>query len=466
MALIPTFDSFGTFISQLNSKNNTKFSFTVDGSSLDNAIQKVATATSFDSSSSIRHHLLVVDDGSVSVVGFTNEVFSEIRVQAATSIQGSGYVSINSAVLQGLVKNRNELTFSYDAKSTKNLLNFKSVKGVYKGELAVLSLEDHLLPLVNDKIDSFEIKTPIRKEIFSAMVDGVKNTTIKNIYNTSQAILTYVVFSVKTNKLKVFSYDGWHLAMYTTPIQAQNEDKPFALSFSTSLFDMLDKVSQGGYGNIGADSGSGKTAKTSKSKSVAATQPIEDYFGFGLVHNSLTLSGAGFRVLVPYVQANKKDFDSPTTVLNSLPSPQSASFSFNERLITSATNLYSLMTVKGLQYTLDVKEAGAYMSIKTSNGDASDKIPSKNLFLKDNKPLSISFDPDIFKDLVKHLAKVDLVKNTASLNVFDTCYRIDYSSIDDKFEATEVEESEDEQKPTTPKARQYTLTLLGSIFNE
>jgi hypothetical protein len=429
--------SFGEFISGLAAVDSQTFSFVVDGSVLDSAIKRVVDATDHDSAAPIKYHLLVIKDLALHVVGFTSDVMAEVRVDSVTKITGEGYASINPAVLQGLIKQRKDLTFSVKG---KNMLGFKAKKGVYSGEISMFSLDDTVLTLLNDKVASFEAKVPIKRDVFSAIRDGVKRTSLKNVYNTNQAILSYVSFSAKHNQLTVFGYDNWHLSLFkssltaasvTNDLDSEEDVKPakpakvakggkavatvppplpsplksFRFSFSPSLFDTVDRFT---------------TASS-----------VGSYLALGLVNNSLTVISDGFRLLVPYVQSDPKEFSAPDMLLTKLGSESMVSFQFNDRLLISANNLYSLMTVKGAQYTLSYNSSAVYLSVKTSNGDARDKVPVNMLSapaLADDgtDPLyEIRFDPDVFLNLVKPLSKHDFGTLPPTLSVFGTCYRID-----------------------------------------
>lgn len=426
-----------SFSSELSQESGGSFSFIVDGSLLDSVLQKVSTAIALDSTSSIKETLVLVQNKSLFVIGFTPDVMVEFCIDSARDIKGEGFVGFNLSVLQGLIKKRKELCFTYGTKKDKNVIVFKATKGVYSGEISVSNIDETVLPLLNDKISAFEVKSSIRKSVFSSIVDGLKKTALKNVYNTSQAILSFVDFDGSTGQLDVFSYDQWHMASYRTTVHLKNDDADsFKLSFVPGLFDTFEKLLD-------------KTAQPLKSKDEAIKA---SELGFGFVNNSLTLVSDSFRVMVPHLQSEDKDFSAPMKLISSLTDP-SASFLFGERFLDSIVNLGSLLTVKGSQYELVVDgEKGIYLSVKTSNGIAKDKIPVKNLVMNQDQPIMIRFDPDLLKDLVKPLYKADANQHLFTLSTYDSCYRIDYAP-----KETNSDGGEDVK---------YELILICSVYSE
>jgi hypothetical protein len=392
--------SFGSFASSLSLSDRKAFSFVIDGGYLDTVLQKVVAALAQDSASSIKETILLVQDGSVYAIGFTLDIMAEFHLDVATSIKGSGFVGINVSVLQGIIRKRKDLTFTYASKD-KNVL---TLKGVYSGEINVTDVDETVLPLLNDKIEAFEVKSSIKKSVFRAIVDGVKKTSLKNVYNSSQTVLSFVTFNGSTGQLDVFSYDKWHLSSYRTFIP-KTETENFSLSFVPTLFDTFEKLI------------THQAAKTSSDDPMTSSD-----LGLGMVNNSLILVGNGFRVIVPHLQSEKKDFDAPRQFIGKL-GDSSSSFIFNHRLLDSIVNLGSLLTVKGSQYQLTVNN-GVVLSVKTSNGIAKDKIPVKNLVGGETEN-TIRFDPDLLRDLVKPLYKQDAANTKMVFSLYDSCYRID-----------------------------------------
>jgi hypothetical protein len=419
--------SFGSFASELSSSDKKSFSFVVDGEYLDTVLQKTVVALAQDSASSIKETILLVQGGQLFVVGFTPDVMVEFYLDIATQVKGSGFVGINVPVLQGLIRKRKDLTFTYGSKD-KNVITFKALKGVYSGELNVTDLDDTVLPLLNDKIAAFEVKSSIKKSIFRAIVDGVKKTSLKNVYNASQTILSFVVFDGGSGQLDVFSYDQWHLSTYRTHV-LKTETDSFSLSFVPTLFDTFEKLI------------SHKTQAKTPGDPIASGD-----LGLGMVKNSLILVGDGFRVMVPHLQSEPKDFDAPRQFLSKL-TDHTASFVFNQRLLDSIVNLGSLLTVKGSQYQLTINTNGVYLSVKTSNGVAKDKIPIKNLVVEGDAETTIRFDPDLLKDLVKPLYKQDMTSSKMTFSTYDSCYRIDSVVLDGEVV-------------------KYELVMLCSVYSE
>lgn len=454
--------------------DNTQFSFVSDGTDLDSALQRVMTATTYDSGSSLKHHIIAVMNSRVSVIGFTSNVFVEVLLSTATQVTGSGYVSVTGTVLQGLIKNRKELVFSYDASSNKGLIKFKSVKGVYNGDLTVIPLEDYFLPSLNDKISSFTLNSIIRKDLFDAIIEGVKITSIKYIYFNSQPVLTFVVYSQKTNTLRVYSYDGWHMAVYRTVFSPlsdesgeESKSSSFSLSFKSTMFDMIQKVIGSADLVIHEESENvKKKAKVKTSGNLMDMMKNEVVYRFGVINNSISLSGGDFRILAPYTQSKKIEFESPSILLKKMKEEQeSASFEFNNKLLDSASNLYSLMTVKGLQYNLTAKkDKGVYLSIKTNNGDATDKITVKNLVVNADSSVTINFDPEVFKDITRCLSKVDLENASPVFSFYSSCYKISCNS--QQVNADDAGDEDTRKKTKKPtKNHPFSLTVVGSVYS-
>lgn len=395
-------------------ESNSSFSFVVKGSALESNLAQSMSAASCDSTTTLRYFVIAVYDKLLFLISITNETYCEMVVTEATHVTGSGYVCILPDILKGLVKKRAELKFEYKGSQEKNTLTFRSKGSSYKADIPVIDLDKHIKLLIQDKIKCFETESneqnTLSKSLYTNMIRGVKLTSIKNIYNTNTAIRTFARLDEK-QRLLVYSYDSWHMVMHVSKdtVDSEANTQPFSVSFAPSVFDVIDKTI-------------GKSNKTDSNIDMCLS---ESY---------LALSSATSRAVFPYAQASETDFIAPIRLMKSL-KHSLLSFDFGENLVSSVDSLSSLFTSKEVKCNLEYisSETKVVLSIKTGQGDAYENIAVTNIQIDErldtleNQTLQVSFDPGMFRDLIRNVSKY-LGTNTPSvlgtMSIYDSCFYI------------------------------------------
>lgn len=344
-------------------KKSGKFNFTISASLFKDYLSKVLLVSNTDTSStSSKYHIILAKKGKLYVLSYTQDTFAVVQVEEDIPVEGDGYMVIVPSILTGLIKNREEMTFTYD----NVRLTFKSTKNSrYAGEINTQHLTDDIIDLINQLLKPDEVTFVINSEILSSLRNGIKMTSIKNVYSGNSELYSYVEY--KNKKITVSSVDNWHLSYYSSTLKKSTNDFSFAIL--PSIFDLIDKF----------------VTKDTK---------------FVFASNKFRVEDNNFILNFPPIQSKEEEFNIVANYIKELPKA-TVSFEFNDSLSTTVNNLYSLLTTKGLTFDLKIKDSSATLAIKTQQGDARDKLQIKNLKAKEN--LSVGFDPDIFLDLLKNV---------------------------------------------------------------
>lgn len=336
---------------QIENKN-TKFQFVCDSKALDGSIVKAISALAISKDSN-RVHFIAAYDGNLNVIAFTGDTYCCTKVECK-SVSGVGLIGFDPDLLQGVIKNRGEMKFIFNG----NYLTFSVTKGKYSGQVVTLPFEEEIVKLINDKHKGNKAIS-LSDEVLDLIREGITLTSIKDVFNTNELILSYV--TIKNNKLKVIGFDNHHFSMYEASVKAND----FRCALLPSYIQVLDKF------------------KSSKIK-VSISQEF------------ILLESADLLVEFPALQTDDKNYTLVTDFLKDLPKPTIVCNVNSSRLSNVIDNMYSLYLANSF-INLQCDKTKLSVSFDTSRGKCSEDL---KIDYVEGKAISISVDPKLLKDIL------------------------------------------------------------------
>jgi hypothetical protein len=349
---------------KINSLHKT-FSFSVSGKDLVSLLMKVMDVTGYSSKSDTgRHHLLVSTGQDLFVVGYSDETHGILKVPH-TSIKGKGsFILSDPEVFVKLLKSRPEIEFSYQGA----LLEYRSVKGKFTGDLNTVKITDEHVARVNTMFGGLDTGSSLSPELMLRIREGVKYTRLVDTYQGT-VILSFI--QLEGNSLTVSTSDELHLAHYTAKLKSRSA--PFRLAIPALLFSTVDKFTG------------------------------QEDANFSMTSKGFVVYGDDYLVGFPPLQADQSKFQQVPTYMSMLDKPV-CTFTTNVDLIDIQKSLSSLAQ-KGSRYLMSISKRGLVeLSLKTDSGSGSDSIRVNKVKLTKSK-IEVRIDPIIFADLLELSAK-------------------------------------------------------------
>jgi hypothetical protein len=342
-------------------KTGSDFGFLCDSSKLSKAITKALTVSSFSNSADgDKHHMLISSDGNLYVVGYSSETFILLQVDGVET-DGNGALDFVPTILQGLIKNRNELSFKF----SNGRLEFKAVKGKYSGSINTNSVDEDQLPHLKRMM---QVKSKSGGSISGTMIEeirkGVKCADLKDYYNDEQILCA---IRVKDGQLDVSSHDNFHMSYYKSEVEASDN---FSLAVPVVTFKLIDKF---------------------------ISDEKEDA-DFHLDNKQFKIVGKSYMITLPPVQVEDDYFDRVPGYIKTLKNPL-VEMKFNADAIRTVDNMFTISD-EDTRLSLTINESGKVgISLATDNGKISDAFVSKGVKIDGEKEVAFMIDPRIFSDL-------------------------------------------------------------------
>ncbi len=343
-----------------------EFKFSINGKELDSILSKINAAII----SKEKHFFISGFNNKLHVVGISPSDGYAVYVNLKADTTGTGNFGIALESLSGIAKNRGQLDFDFDGAN----LSFKLHKGFYKGKIPTLPVSVDTITYVNDIFGSKFSGVDLKEDIVDLIKEGLSVTKVKDIY-TNVDLISYI--QLKNKKLSVSCVDNHHFGLFTSEVKTKNE---LRLAILSTYFQVIENISTG-------------------SKS------------YCLTNNQLRVKNNEFYIVLPATQSEVESYSLASNFIKNLgKSNYSAKLDYDKlsKVLENLSSIYKVNT----RLELNCSEDTLQVSIKTSESQATDKIP-----VKGNKQLSgTKVDPILFKDifvLAKAIEKIsmDIITN-------------------------------------------------------
>ena len=334
------------------------FSFTANCKNLEATLKKVVAVMSTTTSPS---YFLASDKKRVYVVGISGDTFVRIALHEVKA-DVDGAFGFKQEDLVGLIKNRNDLVFSFNGQ----VCEFKQVKGSYKGNIVVN-------PITSDQSSSCDAflsgkakaDVVMPADLLSLVKSGLAATNIKDVYQNT-TLLSYITLDKKGN-LEVSSFDSQHFGLFQ--LGSGIKGLEFKAAVPASHFSLIDQIAAG---------------QDSK---------------FTVSGGSLRVEGKGFTIVLPSTQADDAAYTMVASFVTSLDKPSHTCNLDLSQLTTITDNLCTLYNAN-TSFVFAAKESSSNLSVSftTPSGTASDMM--KVTTAKTAKAFKASVDPRLFKDVL------------------------------------------------------------------
>ena len=343
----------------------TKFKFVVESKELDTAISKVVAVVTGQGNTSVKGFLLVAQTEKLFVVGYSADTYIVIVLRSGVP-EGVGSFSFNHQTLQGLIKNRGEMEFSYLGQD----IAFKSTKGKYEGSVHSEQFTEEQASVINAELSRGKNdvhNAVLPKNVLASLKEGVNLTAVKDVF-TSEALLSYLTLSEK-GFLNVSSFDKHHFGLYTSKVESKGLS--FKVALPSSHFNMIERM--------------------------AEAEDVKFY----VRAESLKVVGDNFSMILPSTQTDEKNY---TLIKGYLKELEASTFGCTikiEALANIVANLFTLHTAKANAiFDLSHKSGGTSLGIKfsTATGSAGDAIKATDV--NSSASMAAQIDPRILKDII------------------------------------------------------------------
>jgi DNA polymerase III sliding clamp (beta) subunit (PCNA family) len=370
----------------------TGFTFNITGKELDSAISRVAAVIA-SSGSNVKNFILLGIKGKVVLLAFNPDTFVYVVLDGGSS-DGSGSFGFTSTTMQGVIKGRADLDFTF----TGSECEFKLSKGRYSGKFVTLPITTDQVALINNTFNGKKSKADAQgsvlpRHVLDSLKAGISMTAIKDVY-TEQSLLSYMSLSDK-GILSVSAFDNHHFGLYKAKVQA--DGVTFRAALPSSHFLIIDRMVEG------------EEAK------------------FYIRDENIKVEGDNFMLILPSTQTEDKNYALIASYIKDLDAPQFSCEYDNEKLMSLTDNLFTLHAVN-TSFELSHKEGGTSLGVSftTSNGTASDSL---KVVPSSSKTIKARVDPRVLKDMLPLLKGQS---NAVLSIVVDKVIRIDCGNKDAK----------------------------------
>lgn len=354
----------------------TDFSFKVSAKELEGGIGKVAAVLSAAGRQDKNFVLLAVK-GKVVLIGYNPDTYVYVLMKTGEA-EGNGNFGFLSNLMQGVVKGRNDMTFSFKGGD----VSFKDSKSKYAGSFHTIEVSSDQINVVNMKFvsqaekEEKDSKDPkklklhsvstsiLPRQVLDALKEGVALTSIKNIYN-GETLLSFMQLDEK-GILTVSAFDNHHFGMYRAKVDAGG--MTFRAALPSSHFMIIERMVEG--------------TKAS----------------FHVLNESVRVEGDGFALVLPATQSDPRNFASIPTFVKALPEPSMSARCSAAELNSLTENLFTLHSVNTAFELIHEKGSKSLqVKFKTTHGEAQDAL---KLDAKISKNSHVKLDPRLLRDLL------------------------------------------------------------------
>ncbi len=340
-----------------------KFSFTFDSKELDQQIAKVSAVIA-QGGQNVKNFLLHSSKKEVVLIAYNPDTFVCVGIKSAKP-SGDGAFGFAPATLQGIIKGRGEMEFTFSG--TECL--FKAMKGNYSGNIVTLPITSDQVSVINQ---TFKVKDDDKKaeasvlprHVLDHLKEGVALTGIKDVY-TGNALLAYMTLNDK-GILTVSSHDNYHFGHYKAKVKAGG--MTFKAALPSSHFLIIDKM-----------------VEAEDAKFMIRTQNIR-------------VEGENFVLILPATQADANNFTLIGNFIKDLDKPDFECSYEHDKFAGVADNLFTLHSVNTyfeITHTKGTKLLN--VMFKTSNGSAKDSV---KITASTSETVSAKVDPRMLRDLL------------------------------------------------------------------
>lgn len=341
-----------------------KFTFTAEAKALEAIVKTCSTAIASYTRTPI--FCLMAKNQELFAISFDQGCFCMIRVANSQS-EGNGFASVDSDLFLGSIKGRSIMSFEF----TGNELKFQQTKGKYVGNLVTAPISQDQHSTIQNFLNTQNSGTKLSAETVASIKTGISITGIKDVYK-NEPILSYI--SIVKKELSVSARHQNHFAVYSDVL---SEGKNIQIAIPFEYFSTIDNV----------------VANNSAS--------------FGVNKSQLIISGKSFKLCLPAIQADDKEFDMLHNYIDTLKTPKVRCELKLSELSKIIDNVGSLYKEGGAGFEFKIKPNALKISLQTSNGNASDQIA-----IKANDSIDFSVDTRLFKDIL------GLAKSTKTEKLF------------------------------------------------
>lgn len=349
-------------LKKISIKTGASFGFVCESSKLSGAITKALTVSSFSNSAdNEKHHFILSSKGSLYVIGYSPETFIVIQVPNVET-EKDGILGFTPGILQGLIKNRKELEFSFN----KGQLDFKAIKGKYSANIETIAVTDDHVPHIERMLNpkSKTKASSMSGSLLEEIRKGVKCADLRDFYNDEQILCA---IRVKDSTLDVSAHDNFHMSYYKAQVEDAND---FELAIPVNTFKLIDRF-------------------------ISDEKEDADFF---LDNKQFRIVGKTYMVTLPPVQVDEDYFDRVPGYIQSLKNPL-VQLKFNAEAIRTVDNMFTIADDE-TRLSLTVQKSGNVgISLATESGKISDGFKSKKVSIDGMDKVSFMIDPRIFADL-------------------------------------------------------------------
>ncbi len=344
----------------LNPSNQNSFSFTASCKELDAVLSRLGGAVGL-SSIGAKSFIAIGIKGKVAILAFNTDTYAYMELGEASST-GDGAFGFDPIYLQGIVKGRSQLTFTF----TGSECEFKLTKGKYNGKFVVLPVTTDQATTVNSALSSKDKgeDTTLNRDVLDALKEGLSLTSIKDIY-ADTSLLSYLNLNSK-GSFAVSCFDQHHFGHYQ--VKAEQKGVTFKIALPSSHFLIIDKM-------VGSED-----AK------------------FFIKSESIRVEGKNFVLVLPSSQTEDKNYTIVADYIASLDKPDFKCSIDLGNLSTAIDNLFTIYSAN-TSFDISFKEGQSLLGITftTNHGSASDSIKVE---VSVGKPIKAQIEPRMLKDVL------------------------------------------------------------------
>lgn len=334
-------------------------SFTIDGSVIQAHVKSISGL--FKKEAEV---LIAIYDGAVYVAGFDNAKSGWVKTDAS-DVSGQGCFIIIPDIFCNLVNKRGELKFD-----VTNQLEYKALKGRFKGNLSIQTLSNNTLMQANIIYAANYESVALPNKTYEEIADALVLSNLNDVYSETPTEFVRVIAATET-ALKVVTYSPYHSAL--VEVKLENKIKsPFTIAVYQSYFDNISSLAKG------------------------------SSFKFAISSNYFCVIAKNFFLSLPPVQYSETEFELVGKLIaDMIAAEKVAGFSIeSEKLIDSFKSICSIYE-PGSKIQLDIKDEKATFSLATSYGAVTESVKAKN----QKGECSIGFDAPPLQDIIKFIPK-------------------------------------------------------------
>lgn len=348
-----------------------KFSFTMASKDLDAAISRASNVVAA-AGSNVKNFIIASSKGRILLLAYNPDTY--VLMQLEGKADGDGSFGFSPQVLQGIIKNRAEMEFTFNG----NECLFKQTKGKYSGNIVTQPVTSDQITIINTKFQAIDKKskeekklkihapasTVLPRSVLDVLKEGIAMTGIKDVY-TGAALLSYMHLSEK-GVLTVSAFDNHHFGHYKCKVDAGG--LTFKAALPSSHFLIIDRMVEG------------------------------EEAMFHVMNENIRVEGDNFTLILPSTQTDPKNYDLIASYIKELGKSDFECTYDNDKFTSMADNLFTLHSVNAaFELSHKAKSTNLNVTFNTQNGSGSDAVKVSPTISTDIKA---KIDPRIFRDVL------------------------------------------------------------------